>query len=1232
LDTAETKPLQPGDTLWLRGGTYESTTGGYNFVFNGSATAPIVVRNYNNERVTLDGTAREFSLSVNGSYIWVWGLEFEDLYPDGRTVSESGSGHQDDIQLGYGPSIYGPNNKFINCIVHNTAQGFSGYAAAPNLEVYGSLSYYNGYIAPDRNHGHGVYMENTTGTKLIADNIVGDNADEGIQVYGNSAPLIGITLQGNTTYNTWSWPTPNYQANIIMGGGGVVYGNSILQNMSFFTLSQQYGSIDIGQYTGSYDIDAEQNVFVGGLDTVAVEGINSPFTFVGNTMVNLPTGYNSTVQEQVVFGQYSGQSTSGYTWDNNAYYGTNLFYGGVYNGSSLANGAAEPFSVWSTSAFDNDSTFTPTLPTGKWIYVRPNKYETKRANITVYNWDAYDTNGNVVLGKSPSVQVDLSSILAVGDQFVIQDAQNFFGPAVVSGTYAGGTVTIPMEGLAKEVPIGFATPAHTAPGFGTFIVMVPGAGNASSGSTSPGQPTSQPLVITTSTLAAGQAGTAYSVSLTATGGTAPYVWSATSLPSGLTLSSAGVISGTPTASGTFNFAVTVNDSAASKATASAVLGLTVAAASGNTSSPPAVCPCTIWNSSAVPATIDVGAGAGVELGVKFRSDISGTITGLRFYKSAANTGPHIGNLWSSTGALLATATFTNETASGWQPVTFSSPVAITANTVYVASYYASASHYSVDLNAFTSAGVDNPPLHALQNGVSGGNGVYMYGGTSAFPTNTYYGVNYWVDVVFTPQPTCPCTIWSSNTVPSSVDNGPDSPVEVGVQFTSNINGTITGIRFYKSSANTGTHVGNLWSSTGALLASAAFTNETASGWQQVLFSSPVAITANTTYVASYHTTVGHYSADQEFFAAASVNNPPLQAPANGDNGVYVYGANSSFPNNTYQATNYWVDVIFSTTAVTAPASVPLIAVAVTPANSTINTGSNQQFTATGIYQDTTTQDISSQAIWNSSNPTVATISAAGLATGQSAGSSNITASFNGVTSLSAGLTVNTAPASVSLPSGLLLRWMFNATSIQGNTVTDSSSNDQTGTIYGNPVLVAGEFGQALQFNGTNSYVSNFAGAPFTGSITLAAWINTANKSRPEAIISRYDAAGSGTGYIFRTDGAGHLEVVFGGTNGGSVNSPAVDTAVINDGQWHHALAVITVGQSVQFYVDGKPTADVPQSFWAADASAFFYVGLNSFTDFGNFFTGGIEDVQAYNRALSPSEVNAVYSSASLPGS
>ena len=138
----------------------------------------------------------------------------------------------------------------------------------------------------------------------------------------------------------------------------------------------------------------------------------------------------------------------------------------------------------------------------------------------------------------------------------------------------------------------------------------------------------------------------------------------------------------------------------------------------------------------------------VVLGTRFRSDIPGTITGARFYKGALNTGTHVATLWTNTGTQLATATFTGETASGWQQVSFATPVPIAANTTYVISYLAPKGHYSGQDNYFTAAGIDNLPLHALKDATDGPNGVYAYSTTNIFPTQTFLSEGYFVDVVF----------------------------------------------------------------------------------------------------------------------------------------------------------------------------------------------------------------------------------------------------------------------------------------------------------------------------------------------------------------------------------------------------------------------------------------------------------------------------------------------------
>jgi hypothetical protein len=131
------------------------------------------------------------------------------------------------------------------------------------------------------------------------------------------------------------------------------------------------------------------------------------------------------------------------------------------------------------------------------------------------------------------------------------------------------------------------------------------------------------------------------------------------------------------------------------------------------------------------------------------------VSGIRFYKGAGNAGTHIGNLWSDSGTLLGTGTFTSESPTGWQTMTLPKPVAITAGTLYVASYHTMSGHYSYTPGAFKKA-VSDPPLYAPADGSGGqSNGVFSYGSSSAFPTGSYHSLNYWVDVVFTPAAASP---------------------------------------------------------------------------------------------------------------------------------------------------------------------------------------------------------------------------------------------------------------------------------------------------------------------------------------------------------------------------------------------------------------------------------------------------------------------------------------------
>jgi hypothetical protein len=169
------------------------------------------------------------------------------------------------------------------------------------------------------------------------------------------------------------------------------------------------------------------------------------------------------------------------------------------------------------------------------------------------------------------------------------------------------------------------------------------------------------------------------------------------------------------------------------------------------------CPCTMAGPNVTPWVLDQQDPTPVEVGVRFKADLDGIVTGVRFYKATANTGTHVGSLWTTGGTRLATGTFGSESATGWQQLNFTTPVDITAGTTYVASYYAPRGHYSVSSEYYYTPSpvggntLDSPPLHAVNANRGGANGVYTYSGSSTFPSSTFDGENYAVDVVFAPK-------------------------------------------------------------------------------------------------------------------------------------------------------------------------------------------------------------------------------------------------------------------------------------------------------------------------------------------------------------------------------------------------------------------------------------------------------------------------------------------------
>lgn len=160
-------------------------------------------------------------------------------------------------------------------------------------------------------------------------------------------------------------------------------------------------------------------------------------------------------------------------------------------------------------------------------------------------------------------------------------------------------------------------------------------------------------------------------------------------------------------------------------------------------------------------------------------------------------------------------------------------------------------------------------------------------------------------------------LWELSVTPG-VPNWPDPSagsigVELGVTFVTSEDTSVVGVRFYKGDLNTGTHLGTLWTEDGVLLTTGTFTNETTSGWQDLVFDDPVSISPGQVYVASYYSPTSNYSAVNDYFDA-SVTTGPITAIAGVGaevNGVFRYSDASVYPDMSFRNSNYWVTPLWS---------------------------------------------------------------------------------------------------------------------------------------------------------------------------------------------------------------------------------------------------------------------------------------------------------------------------------
>lgn len=451
---AHPKKVRPGDTIWVRGGTYR---GSYEVKLKGLAGQPIVVRAFPRERVKIDfNVARESTAQVSkpdtdhtgekiGFFIRGDNTQFRDFEftnsQDAARVTKIAGSHPSDITRG-SVEVFGAHNQIINAVVHDLNKGIGLWASGAGGEIYGCTIFSNGWEGPDRLHGSGIYAQNYSGVKRIVDNVIYNQYGRGLQVYGSaSAQVRDFHIEGNVVFNSGGGIGAEYRrsTDIIIGGGERPANIAVVGNYTF--QNSLNGTVYLGWGADGVDLRVENNFFAS---AVWFHSIWEEIEFTNNTVLGANGSLitlRAELPEQI-------------DWNHNTYY-SDRDQAFDYLNQGLR------WEEWrEVSTADSESTLHRNRPDQPFVVVRPNNYEEGRAVVVVYNWQS-----------AAVIAVDLSEVLSVGDEFWIFDAVKPLSSAVMKGSYDGGTVNLNMRVHAADSPIGAEEETLSmGPDFHVFLV------------------------------------------------------------------------------------------------------------------------------------------------------------------------------------------------------------------------------------------------------------------------------------------------------------------------------------------------------------------------------------------------------------------------------------------------------------------------------------------------------------------------------------------------------------------------------------------------------------------------------------------------------------------------------------------------------------------------------------------------------------------------------------------
>lgn len=479
--------IVPGIHIGLRAGQYtlssakRFTIAGLKSTGYDDQAGKIIWRNYNGEHVEwiCDSASKGVQVAeIAAAFNWFWGIHgwrnHTDRYnyPGPGTIFWIQNASTDGVKL-------------IHCVANEGSNGYFSDSDVGNVEIYGSMSYHAGTSTDPRAHGFYVHHKRDSaavGSRLaISEHISFDHLGNCGQIFASAAPeqLDDIDVLGLIAWGGGRVASTTSQQNLTFGGTD---GSNIpMRGCTFkFVISRNpvgFGRSCLRLYnTGSSAQDAilEDCYLVGGttgngVGRLAIGAMGwSSFAARRNTMINL---------EQTQILNTDDTTYGGYVWENNVYYGSDATATRWRNQTT-----DKAFATWkSYTGLGATDTVNTSLPATTKVFVRAvNKYEYGRGHVVYFNF-----------GSLSRVPVDLSSFLAVGDQIVVRNVQDYFGATIpvydapaggnIVTTWTGVPVYFPTTGVTPPTPPGFNNAAlnawvnlapTTAPDFDVFIVSV----------------------------------------------------------------------------------------------------------------------------------------------------------------------------------------------------------------------------------------------------------------------------------------------------------------------------------------------------------------------------------------------------------------------------------------------------------------------------------------------------------------------------------------------------------------------------------------------------------------------------------------------------------------------------------------------------------------------------------------------------------------------------------------